>query len=240
MTLTDRGGDAVDVQPSVDLEQSDTLRLWVPDPLDPSLTTYHTTPDTEIGDRAERFVYDTYREHGYCEESPRGWVEEVEPWRSRGTLHVICDGDEVLGVLRTIVGRFEDLPVSQFEQTEALRDGLLLDGGSLAVKSDYRGVGLATELYRNWLEVGIRAGVEGFCMLMDDGYVDVMHTLYALPTHAFAARREYMGGDIEPLVVYIDEMLEQMARVRPNLYKYAISGFTPEEIVKYDLPIILD
>lgn len=240
MTLDVRDGGAVDSELLLEPEQTDSFRLWVPDPLDDSLQTFHTTPDTVVGDRAERFVYRTYREQGYCIESDREWVEEVEPWRDRGTLHVICDGDEVLGVLRTIVGRFEDLPVSQFQQTRPLRDGLLLDGGSLAVKSDFRGVGLATELYRNWLEVGIRSGVAGFCMLMDDGYVDVMHQLYALPTHAFAARERYMGGDIEPLVVYIDEMLEQMARLRPNLYKFAISGFTPEEIAKYDLPILLD
>jgi GNAT superfamily N-acetyltransferase len=242
VTLIERGENAVDVPPSIDLEseEDDALRLWAPDPLDPSLITYHTTPDTEIGDRAERFVYETYREHGYCEESPRCWVEEVEPWRWKGTLHVICDGDEVLGVLRTIVGRYEDLPVSQFEQTAPLRDGLLLDGGSLAVKSDYRGVGLATELYRNWIEVGIREGVEGFCLLMDDGYVDVLHTLYAVPTHPFAKRRHYMGGDIQPLVVWMDEMLDALARKRPNLYKLAISGFTPEEIAQHDLPILLD
>lgn len=239
MTLTDRVDDFVDAQPT-HLDDSDPFTSWAPDPLDSGLTTHHVSPYCEIGDRAERFVYETYRSKGYCEESARGWVEEVEPWRDRGVLHVICDGDEVLGVLRTIIGRYEDLPVSQFEQTVPLRDGQLLDGGSLAVKEDYRGVGLASELYRNWLDVAIREGAEGFCMLMDDGYVDVMHTFYALPTHPFAKRERYMGGDIEPVVVWIDEMLEQMARRRPNLYKYAISGFTAAEVVKYDLPIILD
>ncbi len=239
VTLTDRVDDIVKA-PTTYTDDSDPFTWWAPDPLDPGLTTHHVSPYSEIGDRAERFVYNTYRSKGYCAESAREWVEEVEPWRDRGVLHVISDGDEVLGVLRTIIGRFEDLPVSQFKQTVALRDGQLLDGGSLAVKEDYRGVGLASELYRNWLDVGIREGAEGFCMLMDDGYVDVMHTFYALPTHPFAEREHYMGGDIEPLVVWIDEMLEQMARLRPNLYRFATSGFTPEEIVKYDLPIILD
>jgi GNAT superfamily N-acetyltransferase len=235
---TDAGrGAAVTDSPALD---DDPFRLWEPDPLDESLVIHHTTPDTEIGAAAERFVYDTYRERGYCEESPRGWVEEVDPWRDRGVLHVICDGDEVIGVLRTIVGRYEDLPVSQFRQTRPLRDGLLLDGGSLAVKPDYRGLSLATELYRHWLEVGIRSGVEGFCMLMDDGYVDVIRQVFALPTHPFAERMHYMGGDIEPLVVYINEMLDTMSKVRPNLYRFAISGFSPEEIAAYGLPIVVD
>lgn len=238
MTQNDTDASVVAVAPSI--EAPDSLRLWVPDALDERLTSHHVASDTELGDRAEQFVYDNYREQGYCRESPRRWVEEVERWREGSILHVICDGDEVLGVLRTIIGGFDDLPVSQFGRTMPMRDGLLLDGGSLAVKADYRGIGLATELYRHWLEVGIRNRVEGFCLLMDDGLIDVMHTFYALPTHAFAERRLYMGGNIQPLVVWLDELVEQMSSARPKLYQYAISGFSPEEIVEFDLPIVLD
>jgi GNAT superfamily N-acetyltransferase len=240
VALTDRENEGVDVTTATATETEDQFRLWLPDPLDPGLVCHHVAPDTQLGDRAERFVYETYRDHGYCRESPRQWVEEVEPWRARSTLHVVCDGDELLGVLRTIVGEIDELPVSQFKRTAPMRDGLLLDGGSLAVKPDFRGVGLATELYRHWIEVGIRRRVEGFCLLMDDGYIEVMHALYALPTHPFAERQRYMGGDIQPLVVWMDEMLESLARSRPLLYKYAVSGFTPQEIVEFDLPIILD
>jgi GNAT superfamily N-acetyltransferase len=239
VALTHEQAGATSIAGTSSTETSDPLRLWVPDPLDERLVSYHVTSDTELGDRAEQFVYENYREQGYCRESPRRWVEEVDQWREGSVLHVICDGDEVLGVLRTIIGTFEELPVSQFERTREMRPGNLLDGGSLVVKADYRGVGLATELYRHWIEVGIRNRVEGFCLLMDDGLVDVLHQFYALPTHAFAERRHYMGGDIEPLVVWLDEMLEQLSLLRPNLYKLAISGFTPEELVEFDLPIVL-
>lgn len=223
----------------IEIDLRDPLRLWAPEPLDAVLRTEHVSPYSELGDRAEQFVYEQYRERGYCRKSPRSWIEETEPWRQGSTLHVICEGDEVLGVLRTIVGPFDKLPVSQFEPIDTMREGLFLDGGSLAVKADHRGIGLATELYRHWVEVGVRNHVRGFCLLMDDGLVDFLHTMFALETHPFAQRRAYMGGDIEPLVVWMPDMLHRMAVVRPELYKFATKGFTPQEIVDFDLPIIL-
>jgi GNAT superfamily N-acetyltransferase len=222
------------------LEQQE-LTLWVPDPLDTGLAVHHVNPYSELGDKAEQFVYANYRERGYCAVSSRSWIEEIQPWRDGSTLHVITEGTEVLGVIRTVVGEFHELPVGQFDLVADLEPGTqLLDGGSLAVKFDYRGFGLATELYRQWIQFGIRHRVDGFAMMMDDGMVEIMRKYYALPTHTLAERRQYMGGDIEPLVVWMDEMLEALARQRPALYRYAIEGFTPEEIVEFDLPILLD
>lgn len=222
-----------------EVDLRDPLRLWAPEPLSSTLETFHVSPYSELGDRAEQFAYEQYRERGFCRESPRRWIEETDRWRDGSTLHVICEGDEVLGVLRTIVGRFDELPVSQFEPIDTMHEGTFLDGGSLAVKADHRGLGLATELYRHWVEIGVRNHVRGFCLLMDDGLVDFLHTMFALETHPFAQRRDYMGGDIEPLVVWMPQMLHHMARVRPELYKFATKGFTPQEIVDFDLPIVL-
>ncbi len=238
MTTIESGVDTKIVN-ELEVDLRDPMRLWAPEPLSPTLETFHVSPYSELGDRAERFAYTQYRERGYCRESRRQWIEETDPWREGSTLHVICEGDEVIGVLRTIVGRFEELPVSQFEPIEVMPDGTYLDGGSLAVKADHRGIGLATELYRHWVEVGVRNRVRGFCLLMDDGLVDFLHTMFALETHPFARRRNYMGGDIEPLVVWLPDMLHRMAIVRPELYKFATKGFTPQEIVEFDLPILL-
>lgn len=225
--------------PDAALREED-LSHWVPDQLDGSLSVHHVSPYTDLGDRAEQFVYANYRERRYCGVSSRSWIEEIQPWRDASTLHVITDATEVLGVIRTVVGEYHELPVGQFELAADLEPGTqLLDGGSLAVKFDYRGFGLATELYRQWIQFGIRQRVDGFAMMMDDGMVEIMRKFYALPTHRLAERRQYMGGDIEPLVVWMDEMLEALAKHRPALYRYAIEGFTPEEIIELDLPILL-
>lgn len=218
----------------------DPLRLWVPEPFDPGLELHHVTPESDLGDRAEQFVYDTYRVSGFCRESPRRWVEETDPWRKGSTLHVVCDGDEVLGVLRTMIGEFHELPASQFTPNIEMRSGLLLEGGSLAVKADHRGLGIANELHRLMFRIGIEEQVEGWCMLIDAWMADFLREVYAFPNRVFSERRQYMGGRIEPIVVWVDELVEQMSAKRPKLYQHAISVFTPEEIARYDLPIVLD
>ncbi len=223
-----------------ELTEDERLRDWVPEPLEPSLSVHHVAPESDLGDRAERFVYDTYRVSGFCAESPRGWVEETDPWREGSTLHVICDGDEVLGVLRTMVGELRDLPASQFEPSIPMRPGRLLEGGSLAVKADYRGMGIANELHRLMFHIGIEEGVEGWCMLIDGWMADFLRQVYVFPTHVFSERRQFMGGEIEPIVVWVDELLREMSARRPALYRHAIRDFTPEEIAAYDLPIVLD
>ncbi len=221
-------------------EQEDSLRLWTPGPLDPSLKVHHVSPYSDLGDRAEQFVYDTYRVSGFCEPSPRHWVEETEPWRDGSVLHVVADGDEVLGVIRTMVGEFGELPASQFPPNMDLRPGRMVEGGSLAVKADHRGLGIANELHRIMFCTGLSERAEGWCMLIDGWMADFMRDFYVFPTHVFSDRRQFMGGFIEPIVVWVDELLEQMVARRPKLYQHAISSLSAEEIVRLDLPIILD
>jgi GNAT superfamily N-acetyltransferase len=220
--------------------EEDGLRDWVPEPLDDRLALHHVSPYSDLGDRAEQFVYDTYRVSGFCKESPRRWVEETDPWREGSTLHVVTDGDDVLGVLRTMVGEFRELPVSQFDPCIPMRSGRLVEGGSLAVKADHRGLGIANELHRLMFRIGIEEGVEGWAMLIDAWMADFLREVYVFPTHVFSERRQFMGGMIEPIVVWVDELLVEMSSRRPALYRHAIRDFTPEQIVALDLPIVLD
>ena len=64
----------------------DPLYTFTPEKLDPELVSEHTTPETDIGRVAERFVYEIYRVSGFCKESERGVVEETEPWRPGSAL----------------------------------------------------------------------------------------------------------------------------------------------------------
>lgn len=225
---------------SPQVTEDDGLRLWVPEPLDPQLRLEHVSPFSELGDRAEQFVYDTYRVSGFCKESPRRWVEETDPWREGSTLHVVTDQDEILGVLRTMAGTIDQLPASQFVPNIPMRTGRLLEGGSLAVKADHRGLGIANELHRLMFQIGIQEQVEGWCMLIDSWMADFLRDVYAFPTRIFSERRQFMGGHIEPIVVWVDELIHEMSTRRPKLYQHAIATLTPEEIVRFDLPIVLD
>ena len=52
---------------------------------------------------AERFLYEIYRESGFCQESPRRMVEELDQWRAGSHFHLVHDeAKSVLGSVRTI------------------------------------------------------------------------------------------------------------------------------------------
>jgi hypothetical protein len=235
-TLTGAGREPV-VPSNVDLE--DPLRSFAPEPLDDHLTTHHVAPASDVGEAAERFVYDIYRVSEFCQESPRGWVEETEPWREGSTLHVVMEGDDVLGVVRTILGTYDELPIGQFGPDQPPPDGTLCEVASLAVKPDRRGLGVANELHRMTFEFGIRSAANGFCFLVDEWMAQFFQDYYAFPVRQMAPVQPYMGGDIMPIMVRVDELLEVFPRRRPLVYQRAISGFSPAEVASFDLPIVL-
>lgn len=230
-----RQGATIEVVVDVD----DPLHTFAPDLLDENLTSHHVTPETDLGAAAEHFVYDVYRVSGFCRESPRRVVEETEPWRPGSALHVVCDGDEVLGVVRTILGTYESLPIGQFDPEQTPPPGPLCEVASLAVKPDRRGMGVANELHRMVFEFGVRNRVNGYCFLVDEWMSQFFQDYYAFPVRRMAPVQPYMGGDVLPIVVRMDELLVDFPTHRPFVYQVATSGFSPQEIVDFDLPIVL-
>lgn len=221
------------------VDTDDPLYTFAPDALDEGLVSEHTTPETELGQRAEHFLYDIYRVSEFCRESPRRMVEETEPWRPGSAMHVVRDGDDVLGLVRTLLGRYEDLPIGQFQTTEPIPAGTYCEVASLAVKPDRRGMGVANELHRMTFEFGVRNHVDGFCFLVDEWMSQFFQDYYAFPIHQMAPLQDYMGGRIVPILVPMSELLVDFPTRRPFVYEVAISGFTPQEIVDFDLPIVL-
>lgn len=217
----------------------DPLYTFKPEPLDPELTSECTTPETSVGLAAEHFVYDVYRVSGFCRESSRRVVEETEPWRPGSALHVVRSSDQVLGTVRTLLGSYQQLPIGQFETIIDPPAGRLCEVASLAVKPDRRGMGVANELHRRTFEFGVRQRVDGFCFLVDSWMVQFFEDYYAFPVSRMAPIQEYMGGQIEPIYVPMNQLLIDFPTRRPYAYDVAISGFTPQEIVEFDLPIIL-
>jgi hypothetical protein len=225
---------------------------FIPDRLEPGLVCRSVSPASDLGIRAEQFVYDVFRTSGFCAESPRRHVEESEPWREGSTLHVITDdgdhgrevgrdGDEpgaVVGVVRTILGTFDELPVSRFDPAVAVPGGVLCEIGSLAVKSDQRGMGVANELHRAAFLAGIRERCDGFCFLIEEWMFDFFAGVYGLPVRRLAPPSHFMGGDIVPTGMWMPEMLRVIARVRPHVYRWAVEDLEEYLHVELDLPMV--
>lgn len=219
----------------------DPARMFEPERLDPALTPHLVLPGDPLWDAAERFVYSVFRVSGFCAESPREWVEESQPWREDSRLHVITEGDDqVVGVARTIIGSYDELPVSQFRPTVPVPDGPLCEIGSLAVRPTQRGLGVANELHRIAFQLGIRERVGGFVFLIDQWMFDFFESHYGLPVRALAPAREYMGGEVVPTAMWLPEMMHQLVVTRPNVYKWSVEGFEPQLYAELDLPILLD
>lgn len=243
---------------------SDPNHGFIPDRLEPGLVCRSVPPTSDLGIRAEQFVYDVFRTSGFCAESPRRHVEESEPWRQGSTLHVITDdGDHgrdhgrdggrdggrdaghdggepgaIVGVVRTILGTFDELPVSRFDPEVPVPGGLLCEIGSLAVKSDQRGLGVANELHRAAFLAGIRDRCDGFCFLIEEWMFDFFAGTYGLPVRRLAPPSHFMGGDIVPTGMWMPEMLRVIARVRPNVYRWAIEDLEEILHVELDLPMV--
>jgi GNAT superfamily N-acetyltransferase len=218
----------------------DPHHLFDPERLDHSLESHLVGESDDLWEPAERFVYSVFRVSGFCKESPREWVEETQPWRPGSKLHVITDRAlEVNGVARTILGTYDELPVSQFRPTIPIPSGRLCEIGSLAVRPSHRGLGVANELHRAAFQFGIREGIEGFCFLIDEWMFDFFRTYYGLPVRAIAPPREYMGGMVVATGMWLPEMLEQLVRVRPHVYRWAVEGLEPELFARREIPILL-
>lgn len=205
------------------------------------LSVNHVVEGTELWNSAEQFVYRVFRTSKFCEESPRQWVEETQPWRPGSTLHVITDPDrDVIGVARTIFGTYDELPTSQFRPTIPVPSGQLCEIGSLAVRPTQRGLGVANELHRLAFQFGIRQRVAGFVFLIDQWMFEFFESHYGLPVRALAPPREFMGGMVVPTGMWLPEMMEQLARIRPNVFRWSVAGLSPADFVENRLPILLD
>ena len=216
-------------------------RMFEPDRLEVGLNSRVISSSDALWDPAERFVYSLFRLSGFCAESPREWVEETQPWRENSRLHVITEGEDlVTGVARTMIGKYEDLPVSQFTPTIEVPDGPLCEIGSLAVRPSQRGLGVANELHRTAFQYGIRQGVQVFVFLIDQWMFEFFETHYGLPVLALAPPREFMGGVVVPTAMWLPEMMQTLVRTRPNVFKWSIEGFDAHTIASLDLPILLD
>jgi hypothetical protein len=235
-------GTEVDDDPSllVLVDPDDPMRGFEPDRLDAALSAHDVRPGDPLWDAAERFVYRIFRVSGFCEESPREYVEETEPWRADSQLHVITEGQEIVGVARTILGTFEELPVRQFDTDVPIPSGTLCEIGSLAVRPTLRGLGVANELHRRSFLRGLHEGIEGICCLIDDWMFDFFRSHYGLPVRALGPARSFMGGEVVPTGMWVPEMLHVLYRTRPNVYRWTVEDLHPDVFVRYDLPIILD
>jgi hypothetical protein len=49
-----------------------------------------------------------------------------------------------------------------------------------------------------------------------------------------------MGGEVVPTVMWMPDMLEQIARIRPRVYLWSVEGLPARLWAERDLPVVLE
>lgn len=211
-----------------------------PESPDPAIRMRTVTEDQpELWERAERFLYEIYRLSGFCEESPRGWVEEIDAYRAGTTLHVAMDGDTIVGTARSMFGTYDELPIGRFRPEVVVPAGMMSEVGSLAVGPSMRGLGVVNELHRRSFQFALRAGARGLCMLMEPWSVGFFREVYGLPLIQTAPAQVYLGSETMPVLATFQDMLGTAIRIRPYVFDWILEGVEPEVRAELDLPIRL-
>ncbi len=193
------------------------------------------------GDRwlqLEAFVYDIYRQIGYCDESPRHRVEELARWDERSRFHAVFDeADEAVGVVRTIFGAYDELPVGKFARTDFRDRDPVCELSSLTVRTDVRSTGVIEHLYRaGWLDA-LRAGSEAVVALIDEWLLDVFVDTYHLPFRVIGISEEYMGGVPVPAGLPLaGAHYAPMAASNADFWAWTLEAVTAEEAIRWGLP----
>jgi hypothetical protein len=190
--------------------------------------------------RAEAFVYDIYRAIGYCDESPRARVEELARWEERSRFHAVVDGDDdVIGVVRTIFGPYDELPIGQFERTDHSAPNPVCELSSLTVRTDVRSTGVIEHLYRaGWLDA-FRAGSTTLVALIDEWLLDVFHGTYRLPFSVVGIGMEYMGSTPVPVAMPLDGPAYRLtAEENPDFWRWTLEAVTEDERAAWHLPLL--
>lgn len=212
-------------------------RHYVPDECAPHQTVVTVTEaDAELWDEAERLVYRVYRNMGFCDPSPREWVEEFEEYRAGSAFHLVLDEGRVVGAIRTIVGKVDDLPIGRLPVVTESRSLQVCEFGSLAVEESYRGLGVTNAIHRQAVHHSFHQGVPAFALAVEPWFVDVYRDLYGIPIQLISEPVHYMGSDTLVGIVFLDKMVNVLIRERPNIFRWFAEGLDP----KLWLPAAID
>ncbi|HEU5150260.1 MAG TPA: hypothetical protein VFU19_07170 [Iamia sp.] len=212
-----------------------------PDPLPPGCRMV-TITGGDLWMEAEAFVYDSYREVGFCEPSPRRRVEELARWHDASTFHaVLAEDDSIIGTIRTITGDYDDLPIGKFTRTDFRHPNPVSELSSLTVRSDVRSTGVIERLYRAGWIAGCRAGTSATVALIDDWLLDVFHQTYRLFFKVVGEAQPHMGGEPIPVALtHGDETYLPLLQQNPGFWAWLLEAVRPEEAEEWGLPLVLE
>lgn len=206
----------------------------------PDLLGHHRLVEITSGDdwmQAEAFVYQRYRRIGYAAPSPRQRVEELARWSERSRFHVVyADDGRIVGTMRTIFGRYPELPVGQFERTDDSDRDPVCELSSMVVDESVRSSGVLEHLLRAGWAAAIREGASAIVALVDLWLLEMFRNTYGMPFVPIGRPHYHMGGDVVPVAMSLHRSgMAEIARNNPGLWLWSLEEMTEEEIARFDI-----
>lgn len=233
-------GDDTSLVSDAGTELVDPRSEFRPAGLDDGYSVIHVSDQASAEwDEVERFVYNQFRSVGFCQDSPRQWVEETSPYRPMSDFIAITFEERIVGAIRTIQAPYDKLPIGQFGRRITVPSGELIEFGSLAVEPGHRGLGIVNELHRKAVQSTVIRGLPAFCMLVEPWSIDFYRETYGLPLVQSSPAKEYMGSLTIPAVCRIDEMFENLIRHWPQLFDWTVEDLPASAWSRGDIPIRL-
>ncbi|MCB0954394.1 MAG: hypothetical protein KDB13_17055 [Microthrixaceae bacterium] len=180
---------------------------------------------------AERLEYEVFEEIGFCRTSSLGRVEEFDEWRDRSEFRVVTDDADVIkGVVRVLLGQYDDLPIGSFPKYRDYPPDPILEYASLAVPVDVRRSGVAEALYRGVWQDAIRSGAGGIAGIGAPWLLDILNGVYNFGFEQLGEGRYYMGGDCIPVGTAVRCLIQRLKN-QPSFFQWVTA-----EVDLRDLP----
>lgn len=184
-------------------------------------------------DEAERLEYQSFVAEGFCGTSDSGRVGEYEPWREWSVFHVVKDNDDQLvGVVRGLVGEFRDLPVGHFVTTVEVPPNPVYEYASLAVVKEGRSLGVAEALYRSVWNHAVRCGVGGLVAIVEEWLLNLLTDHYCFGFERLGPTEWYMGGHCLPAGGQLARISCQLPDERPKLWSFLTETLSADELAQ--------
>ena len=192
-------------------------------------------------DSAAEFVYDEYRRRGWCRSSATRRVPEHEPWADISVFHLLVDTSEgIAGTLRTVIGRFDDLPIgSQYPRSSVWPPDLCCEFGAFVVAADAKKLQATSYLHRSALEVGVKGGALSVVAVVETPLLRLLRDGYGFPFCQVGLAQDYMGAECIPIATTYKDIAESIFRLDKEMYRWLFQVFSDDELVEYDFPIDL-
>lgn len=201
----------------------------------PSGFTSLITADSEIAEAARKLEYQIFIDEGFFPATDDGRIAEYGPYESQSIFHVVISSEnEVIGVVRSLLGDYATLPVGHHapDRWDGFPTEPVCEYASLAIRPDMRKhLGIAEELYRSVFALAWRSGVSGLVALVDPWLQQLLNEYYGCQFDQVGPEIDLHGFAVRPIGVAL-VTLEQVMPVRvPQFWAWLVEGIEQAEIV---------